>query len=234
MNFVDPTGHWFYSVEQQNQFYQNWLANCDSYVPSDVAQKLKFGSLDNGTIASDTHEEKWNDEKQVIIGDELYLTSEYQWRTNCYAYAFDLLINPITGKKFFAHPQLGGSNPCWAMQPGMFVGKWLIGEYDGKKLVDYVKEDAEEIGYNFYEYEYGTKVPDGNWLVALVYEKGGGNDYHWYRRSTDGTWSHKPRASNYRNIDNSGKTIYDTRLCDWVRYTNFVGYFIVGPNQKER
>jgi hypothetical protein len=60
--------------------------------------------------------------------------------------------------------------------------------------------------------------------VALVIWPG--QDFHWYRKSIEGFWGHKPGQLPVRNVDNSGlpKTIYDPETCDRGAYTEFCGY----------
>jgi len=63
-------------------------------------------------------------------------------------------------------------------------------------------------------------------LVALVIWPG--NDYHWYRRHSQGFWGHKPGGTAARNIDNIGRLINGTTLtpanCNRGPYTVFCGY----------
>ena len=63
------------------------------------------------------------------------------------------------------------------------------------------------------------------------------------RRGKIGTWSHKPGKDVVRNLDASGKIIYDPKTADrnnekydedlstikGVNYTSLVGYFQVSP-----
>lgn len=50
-------------------------------------------------------------------------------------------------------------------------------------------------------------------------------DYHWYRRDSDGMWSHKPGGTNATNLDNSGNLIYNPETADRGAYTVFCGYY---------
>ena len=50
-------------------------------------------------------------------------------------------------------------------------------------------------------------------------------DYHWYRRDSNGMWSHKAGETPARNTDNSGQLISNPETCDRGPYTNFCGYF---------
>lgn len=73
------------------------------------------------------------------------------------------------------------------------------------------------------------------YLVALVIAPGPGfNDFHWYRLMREGYWAHKPGGTPVRNVDNSGKVIYNPQTCDRDGYTIFCGYFYTCRSQKIR
>jgi len=60
------------------------------------------------------------------------------------------------------------------------------------------------------------------WWMALVIAPGPGFiDYHWYRKSHEGFWGHKPGGTAARNIDNSGHIITDPRTANRGPYTIF-------------
>jgi hypothetical protein len=61
------------------------------------------------------------------------------------------------------------------------------------------------------------------WYMALVMAPG--YDYHWYRKSIEGFWGHKPGGTAARNTDNSGRIIYDPRTANRGPYTIFCGFF---------
>lgn len=64
------------------------------------------------------------------------------------------------------------------------------------------------------------------YLVALVIAPGPAFvDFHWYRRNSEGFWSHKPGGTAVRNTDNSGKVITNPETCNRGPYTQFCGYF---------
>lgn len=64
------------------------------------------------------------------------------------------------------------------------------------------------------------------WYMALVIAPGPGFiDYHWYRKSSQGFWGHKPGGTAARNVDNSGHVVLDPRTADRGPYTIFCGFF---------
>jgi hypothetical protein len=60
--------------------------------------------------------------------------------------------------------------------------------------------------------------------IALVIKPSWPEDYHWYRRCTEGFWAHKPGHTQSRYTDNSGQMILDPENCDRGPYTIFCGY----------
>ncbi len=61
--------------------------------------------------------------------------------------------------------------------------------------------------------------------IALVIAPGW--DYHWYRRDSDGMWTHKPGGTQATNLDNSGDPIANPETADRGWYTVFCGYFCI-------
>lgn len=70
-----------------------------------------------------------------------------------------------------------------------------------------------------------NKCPEQGHLVALVVAPGW--DYHWYRKGTDGWWTHKPGGTAVTNLDNAGKLISDPRTADRGPYTDFCTFMVV-------
>ena len=71
--------------------------------------------------------------------------------------------------------------------------------------------------------------PPGMYPVALVIAPG--DDYHWYRQDSDGTWSHKPGNTPATNLDASGNPITNPETANRNNgshdYSVFCGYFYV-------
>ena len=67
---------------------------------------------------------------------------------------------------------------------------------------------------------------DGCCVVALFIDEG--TDFHWYRKDSDGNWSHKPGSTAATNLDNSGDEISDPRDADTGDYT-FVCFMYYCP-----
>jgi hypothetical protein len=73
------------------------------------------------------------------------------------------------------------------------------------------------------------------YLVALVIAPGPGfNDFHWYRLMREGYWAHKPGSTVVRNVDNSGRVIFDPATCNRGPYSIFCGYFYTCRSQRIR
>ena len=62
-------------------------------------------------------------------------------------------------------------------------------------------------------------------LVALV--NAPNSDYHWFRKGTNGKWSHKPGGTPATILDNSGNPITDPRTADRGPYTGFCTFMQV-------
>lgn len=68
-------------------------------------------------------------------------------------------------------------------------------------------------------------------IAALVV--GPNYDYHWYRRDSNGKWTHKPGGTAATNRDNSGNEITDPRTANRGAYTDFCGFFRVWSDSIE-
>lgn len=62
----------------------------------------------------------------------------------------------------------------------------------------------------------------GHYIALVIWPS---QDYHWYRRDSNGNWSHKRGESPCQNVDESGRPIQDPRTCDRGPYTEFCGYY---------
>ena len=127
-----------------------------------------------------------------------------QYYTNCYADGFNLQRNTMTGQRYLYK----------GIQPGMISPNKSDCYYPGmsaENLINIIAADADAMGYYFEKVEPGDELVKSTWLVALVY----GEDYHWYRQNSDGTWSHKPGITRVRNYDINGNIIYDPQYCEW-------------------
>jgi hypothetical protein len=67
--------------------------------------------------------------------------------------------------------------------------------------------------------------PKTGHLAALVNWPNG--DFHWYRKGSNGKWSHKPGGTAATILDNSGNPITDPRTADRGNYTNFCSFMQV-------
>lgn len=73
------------------------------------------------------------------------------------------------------------------------------------------------------------------WYMALVIAPGPGFvDYHWYRKSREGFWGHKPGGTPARNTDNSGRVIADPRTCNRGPYSIFCGFYYAQKRMRVR
>lgn len=131
------------------------------------------------------------------------VTSDIQYRMNCYGYAMRFLLQgPATvtvfGSFIYAYGQDPGDFVSYSrMNDAVNLGycttpAQMIGAVETNMLLD-----AERLGYSVVRYyPAGTSVPDISGdarLIALVTGNYYGVlDYHFYMQHPDGTWSHKP------------------------------------------
>ncbi len=72
-----------------------------------------------------------------------------------------------------------------------------------------------------------SSTPAEGHYAALVV--GPNWDFHWYRRDSNGMWSHKPGSTSVINYDQNGILISDPRTAARGRYTDFCGFYHVKP-----
>lgn len=105
-------------------------------------------------------------------------------------------------------------------QPGEASGSI----YENVTCEDVSAAAATDLGIESTAYfPYKDKTDDT--LIALVVAPG--YDFHWYRRDSDGFWSHKPGSSEARNTDESKQPITSPETADRGDYIDFCGYFHV-------
>ena len=102
-------------------------------------------------------------------------------------------------------------------------------------IIEGVQVDGEVLGYSIRRVDSANYQTEGDeWLVALVYDNKSQNfkdwDYHWFCRTSSGTWEHKPGSDPIKTADYSGNIIWDPKTCDRDRYNLFLGYYVVTPN----
>ncbi len=124
-------------------------------------------------------------------------------RNNCYNYACNVVTNS------FAQPGRGSGRMYGAISCGE-VGAGA--NRDGLPSISNI-----------------ASTPAQGQYVALVV--GPGWDFHWYRRDSNGLWSHKPGSTNVINYDQSGNIIRDPRNANRGRYTNFCGFYHAIPGR---
>lgn len=128
-------------------------------------------------------------------------------RNNCYNYANDKITNT------FAQPGRGSGSA--GPYPPNCNGTGAAAERDRLLRISNP-----------------SMTPAQGQIVALVIaDQPSFMDYHWYRRDSNGRWSHKPGQTPARNTDNSGQQIDNPEACNRGPYTIFCGYYHAIPSQ---
>ena len=134
---------------------------------------------------------------------------------NCYSYILD---NP---KYFWAVPGIGFAHTETRKYFDSF--NTLFQDTPIPEFQNKIKEGAKKDGLIPVETQ---KDQAGFTLAALFFPKNE-HDFHWYRKDSDGTWSHKNGYQAVRNTDESGEIITDPKKADRGEYEAFGGYFLV-------
>lgn len=122
-------------------------------------------------------------------------------RNNCYNYATNILNN------HFAQP--GRASHC--RNVGVVRRTKTLARADGLEAVD----------------NPSAALATGHYVALAVDLTRGDEDYHWWRKDSDGYWSHKPGESRATNLDSSNQVITEPQTCDRGDYTIWKGYFRV-------
>ncbi|MDX1947527.1 MAG: hypothetical protein SFU86_19165 [Pirellulaceae bacterium] len=103
-------------------------------------------------------------------------------------------------------------------QPGLAAGT-MYGAFTGADVsAAALADDLESTSLD-------NVCPEQGHLVALVIAPG--VDFHWYRKGSDGLWTHKPGGMATTNLDNSNQIITDPRTADRGMYTDFRQFMVV-------
>jgi len=131
---------------------------------------------------------------------------------NCYAYVLDII-----NENFKSKPQ-----------PGYASGYSYLSDSDLRscdKLFKRLKADNQSI----IKSKFGEKCPKGFSKGYFALDVGDDTDYHFYRKDSNGYWSHKPGTTPVKIHDYSGKLIVApheaNRRSDSHNYTKSCGYF---------
>jgi len=108
------------------------------------------------------------------------------------------------------------------------------GTWSGRRYDEYTAEDvmAASVRDGFIKLGMDQLTPHDDFFCNMALFILPGEDYHWYRRESDGTWSHKPGRTHAINTDNAGQLITDPRTADRGEYMIFAGFVknVWGPN----
>ena len=159
---------------------------------------------------------------------------------NCYAFAMQWPINPLTDSNFMLRPSPGDL----AHGFGSFATEQRIDNLrfgDAQDMKDFflkmMRDDTSALGMSIKEVDQNYQPKEGEWLIALATSENTFEnpdsicDYHFYRKGTEGVWYHKPGpGGRVQDVDSAGNHIFDPAECARGPYQKFLGYFAVtGP-----
>ena len=102
-------------------------------------------------------------------------------------------------------------------QPGSAGGSPIVGTITAAKV--YAASVADGLDPST---AYGGCLMNQTKIAVFVWPD---VDYHWYRRDSNGYWSHKPGSTYATNLDNSNNVITNPETANRGNYTTLVGYF---------
>lgn len=167
----------------------------------------------------------------------LFNNESFIKQTNCYSYALNSLINPVTGTNYVG----AELNPGGISGNSIGLQDLLDAETAKISIINAVRADCEAWGgssADFYEVSAETIVPEGYYKVALLLSPG--NDYHWIRQVSDldGRWAHKSGRKSAKDFDADNALIYVPQSSRFAAkyeeqelyvYTVFLGYYALKP-----
>ena len=152
---------------------------------------------------------------------------EIRFKTNCYCYAINQKINPVSETLFINWDHIQPGN-LGRKNNRMNDWKNLTKEEISNSFIDSVNFDLHFLGLQIIPSTFEEVIDDEDvWKVALCFCFENIRDYHWYRQNDDGTWSHKCGTFGVKNTDEEDIIITNPEECSRGRYKNFAGFFII-------
>ena len=210
-----------------------------------------FAYCNNNPVASADPSGEYGGHQPIMVNDGAdsivsllkaaakYYTKDYARFANCYAFAFNLKVDPRTGEVFQDRPQPGefaGMSCRPVLDSAVAKMKDNI-TYTSKDLsnivIDAVTADGHKLGFSIESVDSADCPANaGQWVVALAFSyhvEYGQIDYHWWRRIGNGYWFHIKMDPPVLATDSSGNAIYDPQTCNRGEYTVWGGYYLVTP-----
>lgn len=151
-----------------------------------------------------------------------YNSSAYQQNNNCYTYALTYYFNPVTGYKYATK----GQNPGQMSGNSIGISDLVNATTTKTKFEAAMTKDFNYFGGKWNEISASDQPQPGYFKVALVLAPG--EDYHWYRQLSNGTWAHKPGNTKAVDYDSSNYLIYQPQSCarnHLYNYTEFIAFY---------
>lgn len=118
----------------------------------------------------------------------------YNNSVNCAAWAFDMPINPIEGRKWNVHQT--GADGSGGYNPGDFSKNYSYkNAVTQEDYINDIKDSLKADGFNISDADENMTSTETKFVVGIGIMKNGDKyTYHFIRKESDGTWTQKPGA----------------------------------------
>lgn len=188
--------------------------------------------LDRQASEFELEYEKYGDRSLYELSEETFSMEG----PNCYAFAMQLPVNPLTGCPFESRPtpgEIAHGFDSEVVQKSSYLLNFGTPKEQKAFYSEMMKDDAEALGMSIKEVDRDYKTKDGEWMIALavtdnILESPNSiPDFHFYRKGEEGNWYHKPGTTPVENTNAKGNIIFDPLECDRGNYKHFLGYYVV-------
>lgn len=157
-------------TEEEAEYIAEHYPNLAGQIQGVVEGRVPDRYLEN--IKDDINKKMWEDSLCIYtptydIGDYVPVT-----KTNCYALAFGMTVNPLTGEPF----------PDGCLHAGELCGRLNEDGYDATNtdyMMELVEADAAAVGLDLQPIDSPSEAGEVGTLMALYYDPQNPGEYHW-------------------------------------------------------
>ena len=158
------------------------------------------------------------------------------YETNCYAFALDLISNPLTNEDFNSNRR----SEEYALQPGMLSGGYCTKELFNQEnlrgyiqLIDMMQDDVEVLGKTMEVYDPLIHKNDEGYVIAVVArhndENGYNGNFHLFRLNGNQEWESKDGSTEAMIVGNNEDSI--SEIAAQMGYPDFLGLYYIRDDQ---